>query len=224
MAAAPSPSSFDFSDVQAFRSLARTKLLPAPGVCGPSDANPSGAGPSDFDLNPDAASLAEAASIAAAVLVPVLRRPELTLLLTERARHLTKHAGQIAFPGGRIESMDATALDAALREAWEEVGLPPTHAEPLGFVEPYQTGTGFLVTPVVALVDPSFAVRPEPHEVQSVFEVPLAFLMNADNHRIDTREWRGEERRYFAMPYGERYIWGATAGIIRALHRRLFLT
>lgn len=218
MPAGHDPNAFDFGSETAFRALADAKLLSRDPA-----QNHAGFTPGDFDLNPDAALLADPVAIPAAVLVPVLKRAELTLLLTERTGHLTKHAGQIAFPGGRIEDTDRGSLEAALREADEEVGLPKSHAEPLGFLEPYRTGTGFLVTPVVALVEPDFVIHPNPNEVASVFEVPLSFLMNTGNHRIDARVWRGAKRRYYAMPYGERYIWGATAGIIRALHRRLFL-
>ena len=206
-----------FSSETAFRSLARERLLRAP--LGPVHAL---AGPSDFDLNPGTAAAVASALMPAAVLVPVLAGDDLTVLLTERTGHLKAHAGQIAFPGGRIEPHDAGPLAAALREAEEETGLPQTCVEPLGYLEPYRTGTGYLITPVVALVDRDFPLRPDPAEVESVFEVPLAFLMNEANHRIDARVWRGAERRFYAIDYEQRYIWGATAGIIRALYRRLF--
>ena len=156
------------------------------------------------------------------MLVPVVAGSALSLILTERTEHLSSHAGQIAFPGGRIESHDATPLEAALREAHEEIALDPAFVEPLGYLEPYRTGTGFIISPAVALVRPGFKLTPNPAEVADVFEVPLAFLMSEANHRIDSRIWRGAERRFYAMPYGERYIWGATAGIIRTLYRRLF--
>jgi 8-oxo-dGTP pyrophosphatase MutT (NUDIX family) len=144
------------------------------------------------------------------------------VILTERAECLSAHAGQIAFPGGRIELSDAGPLAAALREAHEEIALEPAFVEPLGYLEPYRTGTGFCITPAVALIRPGFSLSPDPNEVADIFEVPLAFLMSEANHRIDSRIWRGAERRFYAMPYGERYIWGATAGIIRTLYRRLF--
>lgn len=187
--------------------------------------DPHAAGcPSDFDLNPDAESGVPGSPLTrAAVLVPIVARGEaLSVLLTERTAHLAQHAGQIAFPGGKIESTDQGPLSAAIREAHEEIGLDARYIAPLGFIEPYRTGTGFLVTPVVAAVTPGFTLTPDPSEVADVFEVPFDFLMDTGNHRIDTLFWRGADRRFYAMPYGDRYIWGATAGIIRTLHRRLF--
>jgi len=177
--------------------------------------------PGDDDLNPEIGRIA-AGLTQAAVLVPIVAGMPLTLLLTERTGHLSAHAGQIAFPGGKVETDDADPLAAALREAREEIALDPEFVQPLGYLEPYRTGTGFIITPAVALVRPGFKLTPDPAEVADVFEVPLAFLMNEANHRIDSRPWRGAERRFYAMPYGERYIWGATAGIIRSLYRRLF--
>ena len=146
----------------------------------------------------------------------------MTVVLTERTAHLSAHAGQIAFPGGKIDARDRDPCAAALREAEEEIGLKAHLAEPLGYIEPYRTGTGYLITPVVALIAADFTARPDPAEVADVFDVPLDFLMNGQNHKIDSREWRGQQRQFYAMPYEHRYIWGATAGIIRALHRRLF--
>lgn len=184
--------------------------------------------PSDFDLNPDAGLNAEngtpgSSLTPAAVLVPILTGGEkLSVLLTERTAHLAQHAGQIAFPGGKIESTDQGPLAAALREAHEEIGLESRYVAPLGYIEPYRTGTGFLVTPVIAAIKPGFTLAPDAAEVADVFEVPFDFLMDTANHRIDTLFWRGADRRFYAMPYGNRYIWGATAGIIRTLHRRLF--
>jgi 8-oxo-dGTP pyrophosphatase MutT (NUDIX family) len=203
-------------DPDAFRRLARARLLPHPHY----EAGAS-SGPSDYDLNPGMAAPPAIPLIAAAVLVPVLLENPLSLLLTERTAHLTAHAGQIAFPGGKIEARDADARSAALREAHEEIGLDPALVETLGYLEPYRTGTGFLITPVVAFVASGFVARPDPAEVADAFTVPLDFLMNEDNHKIDSREWRGQQRRFYAMPFEHRYIWGATAGIIRALYRRL---
>lgn len=179
---------------------------------------------SDWDLNPEMLADFEvmAPARAAAVLVPIIKRPELTVLLTERTAHLSTHAGQIAFPGGKVESSDIDAVHTALREAEEEIGLSRTLVEPLGFLDGYRTGTGFLVTPVVAIVEPDFVIAIDPNEVASTFEVPLAFLMNTVNHKRHSRPWRGRERHYYAMPFGERYIWGATAGMIKNLHERLY--
>ncbi|MBV9752870.1 MAG: CoA pyrophosphatase [Hyphomicrobiales bacterium] len=157
----------------------------------------------------------------AAVLMPVVARAEATLLLTERAAGLAVHAGQIAFPGGRLEPGE-TALAAALREAQEEIGLSPELVSPLGALDPYLTGTGFRITPIVALVDPSFHLVPNSHEVADVFEAPLAFLMDPTNHEIHSRELRGRLRRFYAMPWEGRYIWGATAGMIRILYERVY--
>jgi 8-oxo-dGTP pyrophosphatase MutT (NUDIX family) len=159
----------------------------------------------------------------AAVLVPiVLRDPEPTMLLTQRTDHLSSHAGQVAFPGGRIDESDVDAVAAALREAQEETGLAPEFVEPLGFLDKYLTVTAYHVVPVVALVKPGFEIRPHGHEVSAVFEVPLRFLMTPENHERHSREWQGRQRFYYAMPYEDRYIWGATAGMIRNLYDRLY--
>jgi 8-oxo-dGTP pyrophosphatase MutT (NUDIX family) len=179
--------------------------------------------PSDFDLNPDM--LADFAVMEparpAAVLIPLIARAELTVLLTERSAKLKAHAGQISFPGGRIDEDDASPTAAALREAEEEIGLDRRYVEPLGFIDSYRTGTGYRVMPLVAFVQPGFTLQLNPGEVASAFEVPLRFLMNPANHQKHTREWRGRERSFYAMPYGERYIWGATAGMLKNLHSRL---
>ncbi|MEZ5842941.1 MAG: CoA pyrophosphatase [Hyphomicrobiaceae bacterium] len=209
-------------DAARLRTLAQRSLHPAPvrASLDPRAGRPPG--PSDFDLNPEL--LAELAFTEpmreAAVLVPVVAGAPMTLLLTRRTEHLARHAGQVAFPGGRLEPGE-TALAAALREAEEEIGLAPDLVEPLGYLDGYRTGTGFHVTPVVALVTPGFTLALDPHEVAEAFEVPLAFLLDAANHRQDQREWRGRMRSYYAMPYGEHYIWGATAGMIRNLSERL---
>jgi 8-oxo-dGTP pyrophosphatase MutT (NUDIX family) len=173
------------------------------------------------DLKPSRGGITDGL-LPAAVLVPIVMRTPLSVLLTERTGHLSAHAGQIAFPGGKIEPGDATPLDAALREAREEIGLKADHVEPLGYLPSHATGTGFVITPAVALIHPGFEIEPDPSEVADVFEVPLDFLMDEANHRIESRTWRGAERRFYAMPYEERYIWGATAAIIRMLYRRLF--
>jgi 8-oxo-dGTP pyrophosphatase MutT (NUDIX family) len=179
--------------------------------------------PSDFDLSPELVpELARAPLAPAAVLIPVVARAELTVLLTQRTDSLKRHAGQIAFPGGRMEPTDGDPTATALREAQEEVGLDPSFVEPLGYLDVYRTGTGFRIFPVVALVREGFDLKLDSREVADAFEVPLAFLMDEANHRTETRFWRGQERRFYAMPFGERYIWGATAGITRNMQRRLF--
>lgn len=159
----------------------------------------------------------------AAVLIPVIRRPgQATVLLTLRTEHLPSHAGQVAFPGGKIEPDDATPLAAALREADEEIGLTAPHVEPLGYMHPYQTTTGYRIIPVVAAVDPGFTLKVDESEVADVFEVPLRHLMTPANHQKLRREWHGNTRYFFAMPYEDRYIWGVTAGIIRELYLELY--
>lgn len=157
----------------------------------------------------------------AAVLVPVVAKEEGTILLTQRAGDLPDHSGQIAFPGGKIDPGDADPLDAALREAEEEIGLERAHVRPLGYMPPFLSRTGYLITPVVGLVTPPFHLTPNPREVADVFEVPLSFLMDPRNHQMQSRVWQGARRHFYAMPYGERYIWGITASILRNLWERL---
>jgi 8-oxo-dGTP pyrophosphatase MutT (NUDIX family) len=142
-------------------------------------------------------------------------------LLTLRTDTLRKHAGQISFPGGRIDDDDGSPTEAALREAEEEIGLDRRFVEPVGFLDGYRTGTGFSITPVVALIAPGFTLQLAEAEVAEVFEVPLAFLFDPDHHQKHAREWRGRTRSFWAMPYGERYIWGATAGMLKNLYERL---
>jgi 8-oxo-dGTP pyrophosphatase MutT (NUDIX family) len=201
-------------DCASFANLARSRLLQTAPIFDKQGVN------GEDELNPGA--ISSSRLDAAAVLIPILAGSPLRVLLTERTEHLSSHAGQIAFPGGRIDPCDASPMDAALREAREEIALDAVFAEPLGYLCPYRTGTGFIITPAVALIRPGFTVTANPAEVADVFEVPLAFLMSEANHRIESRMWQGTERRFYAMPYGERYIWGATAGIIRSLYLRLF--
>jgi 8-oxo-dGTP pyrophosphatase MutT (NUDIX family) len=164
----------------------------------------------------------------ASVLVPLVQREEVTVLLTRRADHLTDHPGQISFPGGRAEPQDVDAIATALRETEEEIGLNARHIDVLGSLPQYTTGSGFVVTPVVALIEPPFAVEPDPFEVAEVFEVPLAFLMAPAHHRRHAVEAGGAMREFFSMPWHnaseprQRYfIWGATAGMLRNFYRFL---
>jgi len=151
----------------------------------------------------------------AAVLVPLVKREvELTVLLTQRNQHLAAHAGQVAFPGGRIESSDRDPVQAALREAEEEVGLPADHVCVIGRLDTYVTGTGYEITPVVGLVCAPYPVRLDPQEVADIFEVPLAFVVDTANHERHSREFKGRIRSFFVLPYPGRYIWGATAGML----------
>ena len=159
----------------------------------------------------------------AAVLIPVVDHPEPTVLLTQRSAHLNNHAGQISFPGGKIDVIDASPLDAALREAEEEVGLARSFVEPIGYLGVYGTAFGFRILPTLARVKPGFALHINKGEVDDAFEVPLSFLMNPANHQLHSKEFRGMERFYYAMPFAERYIWGATAGILRVLYERIYL-
>jgi 8-oxo-dGTP pyrophosphatase MutT (NUDIX family) len=159
----------------------------------------------------------------AAVLIPIVEHAEPTVLLTQRSPNLSDHAGQIAFPGGKIDTIDASPRDAALREAEEEVGLDRSFVETLGYLPVYGTGFGFRIMPTVARVKPGFALRINHAEVDDAFEVPLAFLMDPKNHQLHAKEFRGVERTYYAMPFAERYIWGATAGILRVLYERVYL-
>jgi 8-oxo-dGTP pyrophosphatase MutT (NUDIX family) len=157
----------------------------------------------------------------AAVLIPVVARAEPTILLTLRSSALPNHSGQIAFPGGKIDPDDGTPLAAALREAEEEVGLDRRYVQPLGYLLPFLSRTGYLITPVVGMVEPGFDLTINPNEVTDAFEVPLAFLMDERNHLRQTRHLNGRDRVVYAMPYGERYIWGITATILRDLWQRL---
>jgi len=151
----------------------------------------------------------------AAVLVPIVRRENgLTVLLTRRTAHLNDHAGQISFPGGRSEPADAGAAETALRETAEEIGLAAARVEVLGELPQYVTITGYRVTPVVGLVTPPLDLRPDDFEVAEVFEVPLTFLLDPANHQSNCVHYEGRERRYYAMPYRQYYIWGATAGML----------
>ena len=165
-------------------------------------------------------------AVHASVLIPLVMRDQgLTVLLTERTTHLSSHSGQIAFPGGKADPDDSSAVDTALREAQEEIGLDREFVEVLGTLPIYTTGSAFIVTPVVALVRAEHVVTANPYEVADVFEVPLEFLMDPANHRRHAVEWAGARREWLSMPYtdtrAERFIWGATAGMLRNFYRFL---
>jgi 8-oxo-dGTP pyrophosphatase MutT (NUDIX family) len=177
----------------------------------------------ELDLDP---AMWERAGVAAtkpaAVLVPVVARAEPVVILTMRTSELSSHAGQIAFPGGKIDKTDAGPLAAALREAKEEIGLDAALIEPIGYLDLYLTFSGFRILPVVARVAPTYALTLNASEVADAFEVPLDFLMRPENHQRHSRDWKGIQRHYYAMPYQERYIWGVTAGILRNLYERVY--
>jgi 8-oxo-dGTP pyrophosphatase MutT (NUDIX family) len=198
---------------QAFFARAAGRLLAEP---------PDGPATGEQVLNPDLfANRSEFRD--AAVLVPVVAHETgLTVLLTLRPPHLAVHAGQIAFPGGKIEPSDKGPAAAALREAREEIGLDPASVAIIGYLDRYLTGTGFRITPVIARVAPDPMLSLNPQEVQEAFEVPLAFLMDPLNHHQGSRVFMGRVRHFYEMPFEGRYIWGITAGIIRGLYERIF--
>lgn len=178
----------------------------------------------DWDLSPGLWREPREALKPAAVLCGLVDRGDgdgWRVILTRRADHLNRHAGQVAFPGGRIDPQDPTPEAAALREAQEEIGLAPAHVEMIGAIDPHRTVTGYAVTPFVGFVDPGFAPRPDPSEVAEVFEPPLAFLMDPANRVQEMRQGPGPRGAYWAMPWEGRYIWGATARMLVSLSDRI---
>jgi 8-oxo-dGTP pyrophosphatase MutT (NUDIX family) len=200
------------------RAHARLSFDVPPGLIDPNIVPPSGDPGTDRMLEIIAR---EQPVRPAAVLIPIVEREEPMVLLTQRSAELNEHAGQIAFPGGKIDAADRSPLDAALREAEEEVGLDRSYVDPIGYLDLYGTAFGFRILPTVARVRPGFTLTINRSEVVDAFEVPLAFLMNTANHQVHSKEFRGMERSYYAMPYAERYIWGATAGMLRVLYERI---
>lgn len=217
-AAAASQSKIDREDFFA-RARARLNLDPPEGLVDPDNMPLRG----DHDADPVLKAIAAVRPIKpAAVLIPVVEREEPMVLLTQRTAHLPQHPGQIAFPGGKIDAGDASPLAAALREANEEIGLTDNLIDPIGYLDVYMTTLGFRIVPVVARVAPDFALTLNPDEVDNAFEVPLAFVMELANHQTHSREWQGMTRTFYAIPFGERYIWGVTAGIFRNLYERIY--
>ncbi len=182
----------------------------------------------EFDLNPDRRHLMSATPKEAAVLVPILDHgpnygSALTVLFTRRTETLSSHAGQVSFPGGRIDPGDASPGDAALREAHEEIGLPASHVDLIGALPSYQTGSGYRIQPIVGLVAPDFSRVPQPAEVAEIFELSLADVLNPANHQIETRTWKDMDIRFYVIPVGGQRVWGATAAILVSLSRQLGL-
>lgn len=201
------------------RARARLNLEVPPGLHDPTIIPARG----DHDVDPVMRAIAEVRPIRpAAVLVPIVAREAPTVLLTQRATHLPDHPGQVSFPGGKIEPDDASPLAAALREAEEEIGLEPRFVEPIGYLDLYMTTLGYRIMPTIARVAPDFKLSLNRSEVDDAFEVPLAFLMAEENHKLHSRQWQGMTRTVYAMPFGERYIWGVTAGILRNLYERVY--
>ncbi len=174
------------------------------------------------DLEPQSGARGGRPLIAAAALVALVDHPDgTTLLLTQRTEHLNDHAGQISFPGGRVEPHDDGPVATALRETAEETGLAPDFVEVVGYLDLYETGTGFLITPVVGIVSPGFTLVPDEFEVAEIFEVPLDFVLDPRNHRLESMHYKGTRRTFHVIEYGERYIWGATAGMLMNLYDKL---
>lgn len=210
------PGTFDARDFRA-RALRHDPLST-------SGSTPAHLAHGDHVLNPDLISGLETVKLReAAVLVPVTDDgPEARVILTRRTAAMRRHSGQVAFPGGSIDPEDGSPEVAAMREAEEEIGLDRNFVETVGRLPVYLTTTGFRITPVLALVRPGYHLVANPDEVDAVFETPLSFLMNPENHRQESRVWENVERHYFVMPFREHQIWGVTAGIIRTMYERLY--
>jgi 8-oxo-dGTP pyrophosphatase MutT (NUDIX family) len=211
----------EFLDAGSFYDRARSRLTldvpPALTDLSTKDAR------GDPDLNPKTwARVGATPTRLAAVLVPIIDRSEPTVLLTQRTADLTDHAGQVAFPGGKIDPADESPVAAALREAREETGLAAALIEPIGYLDLYLTFSGFRILPTVARVKPEFTLVLNPREVTETFEVPLKFLMTPGNHQRKTRDWNGFLRDYYVIPFEGRNIWGITAGILRNLYDRVY--
>ncbi len=201
------------------RARARLTLDVPPGLTDPNIMPKRG----DHDADPVMKKIAEVRPIKpAAVLVPVVDSPQPSVLLTQRAQHLPDHAGQVSFPGGKIDQLDASPLASALREAEEEIGLARSFVEPIGYLDLYLTTLGYRIVPVIARVKPGFSLTLNVSEVDAAFEVPLPYLMDRNNIERHSRDWQGMRRHYYAITFGERYIWGVTAGILRNLHERVY--
>jgi 8-oxo-dGTP pyrophosphatase MutT (NUDIX family) len=201
------------------RARERLTLDVPPGIADPNIIPARG----DHDVDPVLAKIAAVRPIRpAAVLVGIVDHPEPTVLLTQRAQHLPDHAGQVSFPGGKMDAGDESPLASALRETVEEIGLTHDRIEPIGYLDLYMTTLGYRIVPTLARIEPGFALTLNVREVDAVFEVPLAFVLDQANIQRHSREWQGMTRHYYAINFGERYIWGVTAGILRNLHERVY--
>ncbi|HTT84381.1 MAG TPA: CoA pyrophosphatase [Rhizomicrobium sp.] len=192
----------------------RSRLSSSPPVL------PLSPGRSDYDLNPDLHRATAHELVPAAVLVPVVRRADPTVLFTRRTEHLARHAGQVSFPGGQLDPDDESLVAAALRETREETGIDPGLVDVAGFLDPYETGTGFAILPVIGVLEEGFSLVPNPREVAEIFEVPLAFFLEPANCERGTGEWQGRQRVFYAFRYKQHYIWGATASILVSFRDR----
>jgi 8-oxo-dGTP pyrophosphatase MutT (NUDIX family) len=175
----------------------------------------------DYDLNPDQRPKTKRALAPAAVLMPIVSRAEPSVLFTRRTLHLPSHAGQVSFPGGRAHANDVSLVDTALRETHEETGIEASFVSIAGFLDSYETGSGYAILPVVGILSEGFTLMPNPDEVAEIFEVPLAFLLDPQNRRRQSREWQGRAREFWAFQYDRHYIWGATAAILVNFAERL---
>jgi len=178
-------------------------------------------GHDDYDLHPELRPPAQAQAVEAAVLIPIIARPEPTILFTQRTTTLARHSGQVSFPGGRRDQADLSPLETALRETQEETGIEPALISVAGYLPRYRTGTGYDIAPVVGVLAPDFTLVPNPHEVADTFEAPLAFFLDPANRRVETRVWGARERSFYVFTHNDRAIWGATAAILVDFTARL---
>jgi 8-oxo-dGTP pyrophosphatase MutT (NUDIX family) len=175
----------------------------------------------DYDLNPSARALAPRDLVPAAVLLPIVAHAEPSVLFTKRSEHLRRHAGQVSFPGGRVHASDISLVETALRETQEETGIEPGFVTVAGFLDAFETGTGYAILPVVGLLSEGFALMPDASEVAEIFEVPLSFLLDPANRQTASREWQGQTRSFYVFNYDGHNIWGATAAMLVNFVERL---
>lgn len=202
--------------------LARLKADPLAALRGVLlNAPPDHIGHDDYDLHPELRPPAQTAATEAAVLLPVIMRPEPSILFTQRTAHLARHSGQVSFPGGRADAGDLSPVETALRETMEETGIAPAFVNVAGYLPRYRTGTGYDISPVVGILSDGFTLMPNPDEVAEAFEAPLAYFLDPANRRLETRIWGGRERSFYVFSPEGRTIWGATAAILVDFAARL---